>query len=255
MKIKVLAVGNLVHDVWVQPFIAISDVHENSAGRHDNCQARLLLAFLLAHSPAKWDLMILGDWRDFWEDLRGAAILSNNDWLERRIAMYRTVVLWGNHDDVPGLSPAAYELEANGLFAWHGHQLDPACRGRGRLGKAASLVWAVLERLWLGRALRGVKDRVVRAAHRRIKTAAVRGADNEAYIADAHEREKVLYMVGHTHKPELVDMTHKWTRWGKVEFGSAPGRWFANCGSWVKPGHGYAVRVDGRKVELLEITR
>lgn len=242
MKIAVIASGELICPVWETRCIALSDIHENSAGPHDNCQNRLLWNFLMAHSPAKWDILNLGDWRDFWEEARGALIIRNNAWLEQRLAEYRTVVVWGNHDDVPGLSAPAYDLQTGALFASHGHHLDPACRGRGTVGRFGAGMWSAAERLGLGPIFAGVKDDIVRTANRRIKTASVRGAGNDVYIADARRRGKVLYFSGHTHKPELVEL--------------APfsGQFYANPGSWTNPGRGYAVRVDGTRIELLEIT-
>ena len=239
MELRTIGEATSSNPIRERPFIAVSDLHENSAGKQDDFQKGLFLEFLDAYPPERWDLFILGDWRDFWEDPRGSALLANNEDVERRIAQYRTTVLWGNHDDMPGLPDEAYALETATLFAWHGHQLDPACSGYGTLAQVASFIWGGIERIGLARVFEGLKDRIVRAANRRIVTASKRDEGNEAYAADARTRGKPLYLSGHTHKAELVE-------WN-------PGRVYANPGSWTKKGKGYAVTVEGRIVRLLEV--
>jgi len=228
----------LARSLWPRPFIAISDIHENSAGPQDNCQRDLLYEWLLGYSPEDFDLLILGDWHDYWESPAGGPVYEHNEKLERVIARFPVRFLPGNHDAAPGCFFT--ELDLGGLFAWHGHQLDPACRGRGTLGRIASRLWGGVERVGLGRAFSGVRDSVVRAANRRIKTASIRGAGNEAYLADARKRGSVLYLSGHTHRPELVE----WS----------PGHVYGNPGSWTEPGTGWAIIVEGNEVKLLEVT-
>jgi len=237
MNITTLDCAVLVHAVFERPTLVLSDAHTSSRGRHNNCQEDLLRGFLSDYGPARWDLVLLGDWRDYIEEPRARAHRRHNDWLERRIALHRTVELLGNHENIPGLAADAYVLDTGSVFAWHGDALDPACSGAGRLDVFGSGVWSVLERVGLGSALGGIKRRIV---DRLRPTASIRDDGNAVYLADAMNRGKVLYLCGHTHRPQLVE-------WG-------PGHIFVNCGSWVEPGKGYAVTVDGRNVRLLEVS-
>jgi len=240
MKMIVLKRAWLKRAVRSRPTIVISDLHENSAGPQDNCQGDLLCAFLLRFAPREYDLIIAGDRYDRQEEPNGAAIYAHNERLERIIARFFTLDLPGNHDDVPGACYTELDFHELGLFIWHGNQLDPACRGRGTLGRIAARAWGGLERLGLGRPLAGVKRAVVRAADRRIQTASKRNDGNDVYLADAMRRDLDLYIFGHTHRPELIE-------WGD-------GRILANCGCWTNKGRGCAVLVNGLEVILLEVT-
>lgn len=244
MKVQAIAVKCLAHPVWPRPFIAISDIHENSAGGQDNCQRDLLYEWLLGYASEEFDLFILGDWHDFWESPGGGPVYQHNEKLERNIARFHVVFLPGNHDDAPGCFYTS--IDRDGLFAWHGHQLDPACRGRGTLGMIASKIWGGIERIGLGRPLAGVKRAIVRQANRRIKTASIRGDGNIAYIADATDRARrdgvMLYIHGHTHWAQLL----------QLKTGDCI---YANTGSWTEPGKGWAIIVQGTEVKLVEVTK
>jgi len=243
MKVETIATATILWAPFRRPTVLISDVHRNTRGPHNNCQSDLLIEFLRTHCPpGDWDLFELGDNRDVWEALDKHQIILDNRQLEILLGIYNGVHLFGNHDaeaDAPG-KPFVYDR--GGAFLWHGHQLDPACRGRGTLGRIASVAWAAAERLYLGRLLGGFKTCVQRWSTNRIRTASRRGGDNRLYIADAAERAAdgiCLYVNGHTHKPQLAQLE---------------GCIYANPGSWVGEGRGYAVTVVGRDVSLLAIT-
>ena len=119
----------------------------------------------------------------------------------------------------------------------HGHELDPLCSGRGLLGRAgdvAAAAWGIVERAGLADALDPARRRVVAAFAPRFPTAARRGESNDAWIAAAEARGKVLDVMGHTHREELVE----WR----------PGHVYLNPGCCCEAGRITFGLVDGRNV-------
>jgi len=156
----------------------------------------------------------------------------------------------GNHDPELARWPLkqAYfpdALDLTRAFIWHGHEKDAACSGPGAvISGVAAFAWGCLERLGLGPRLRSLKDRVEdwyrRRKGLRAVTASKRGDTNAVWVEDAIARDKALYISGHTHLPELVEL--------------GGGHWYANPGSWVEVGVGYAVEVEGIDISLVRIT-
>ncbi|HUU54508.1 MAG TPA: hypothetical protein VMY87_06265 [Armatimonadota bacterium] len=254
MKIttRVIARARLGAPVWDRVLVVVSDLHQNSRGGHDNFQARLFKEFLLQlieENGRDMTLFIAGDRHERLEEPRGARLARNNLVVDRIMGRVDTIDLPGNHDDVDGDRKYLYEFSTDKIHAWHGHQLDPACSGAGRLDKVGSAVWGALERVGLGKLLGGLKERALRAVMRRRKTASLRQDDNTLYIEDARARmeaaraedrlPQLLYVCGHTHGPQLVEL--------------GDGAVFANAGCWTRRGLGYAVVVDAMEVELIEV--
>ena len=246
MRIGVFAEARLRFDVG-DPFVAVSDLHSGGAGRQNNFHQGLFLDFLDQYvRPEHLALYLLGDIVDTYETPSLRAWLRMNWIMIPALAVLDVRAVPGNHDDVLAMPD---HLESEYLLAWHGHQLDPACRGRGTLGKIGGTAWGAAERLGLSVLFRPLKRIAVRWNDRRMGGIGRSGDSNAAYMADALEwfegcKARSLYLCGHSHKPELVEYPF--------------GRVFANCGSWVDTlatGEpvGWAVEVRGVDVRLLEI--
>ena len=251
--------GVLVHRVFHRSFVDVSDLHTAGRGGHNNFQDELFLKFLDHYPPSSFALFILGDFVESWQELFLQPWVGQNWELLRRLMLYEVYLIAGNHDGVAKLADADYVYDKHGLVCYHGHQLDPANRGRGTLGRIASGIWGFLERIRLGGVLAGLKRRVVRWNDRRMNTAAKRGggaSKNDRYIRDAVERQAVLTITGHTHAQELVRLGSDLER---VEEATSrkglPGSMYANCGCWTQEGVGHAVVVDGCSVKLMEVRK
>ncbi len=243
IKVSEIARGKLESPVFDRPELEVSDLHLNCPGGQDNFgpNSRMFCEFLDLHSPEIWGLTLNGDINDIWECNDRAAIIRHNWEVERRIIRYPSrKKLLGNHDGEPGAPESEFVDETPLRHIWHGHQLDPACSGPGYVGKIASAIWAMIERDGLADELAWLRDAALGINRRLYPTAAERGADNAIWIADAAKRGKVYCSSAHTHHAQLVEI--------------APGRWYGNPGSWVNPGRGEAIEIDGRDIRLLEIT-
>lgn len=250
MKVRTLKTGRLRREVWPGALILVSDLHENSGGGHDDFQKDRFLDFIgwcaRRYPKSTREFLILGDRYERLEEPRGAKIAQNNWTVDRTLAVEVVVEVPGNHDDVDGIDSSFTISEWSDFFAWHGHQLDPACSGRVRFDWAGSLLWGGLQKIGLGPRLEGVRDYLTRWVRSRQKTAAQRGDDNYVYKADALRRveddSKVLVASGHTHCPELTSIE------------GHPGCFYANPGCWVDPRASHAIVIEGTEISLLEVT-
>ena len=258
MKLVPLQSGRLARPVWPRPLLVVGDLHANGPGRHNNFHKGLFRELLTAFPPGRWAILDLGDHFDVWETPRLERILDYNEDLDAQTAEYEKILCVGNHDDPPLCLPDELDwdvrerlisLSTDGawtLFAFHGHQRDPACSGRSSwVGRTASFLWSVLERVRLGQALRRPKEWVVRLAHRRVKTAARRSDKNDVYVREAMDRARysdtVLSLNGHTHCAELREI---------------PGRngyFYGNPGPFCGPDGGSCIVIDGRDITLMEV--
>jgi len=262
INIRVVAEGTLARPVFEGPTLITSDHHLNVHDGRDNFQAELFVSFLMGYHPRGWSLLFLADLFDIWEAGSLPPILRDNAAVLALISFYRRKrLVAGNHDealcqaDLPdrlGIELSDV-IDETGAFAWHGHQLDPACSGAGaRFGKLATVFWAALEVLRLGPMLEGVKDSILRGRRRKSVTASKRGDDNDRYIQDALERvdlamdsgaeAPVLIFSGHTHEPQLLRIP------------GLPGHYYANPGTWTRPGRGGAIEIVGTRIRLIEVT-
>jgi UDP-2,3-diacylglucosamine pyrophosphatase LpxH len=229
--------------------VFLSDLHLNSEGGQDNCQQALLRPYLASLRPGAV-VTVAGDGFDLLEEPSYWRIQANCGATLSALNARRAFFISGNHDPNLAAWPLrqAYfpeELDLSRAFVWHGHQLDPACSGGATMAmRVAAFAWGVLERLGLGPRLHSWKDGVEewyrRRRGRRARTASKAGENNAHWIADAIRRDKVLYISGHTHLPELVNL--------------GGGHWYANPGSWVETGVGYAIEVEGVDISLVRIT-
>ena len=252
MNVRTIAFGTLERAVFDHPTLIISDLHMNTSGKHNNFQADLFLAFLGAYPASTWDIIDLGDHWDVWESGSLHRVISANVAVEAALSRFHRIVTLGNHDgnidqgDIDrwlALSVVTHLADKDNYWLEHGHRLDPACSGKGRwVGRVASALWGAVERVGLGRVLGGIAAWVKRVYYRGRKTAAKRKDDNEEYITDAIGRECVLSATGHTHSPELLELPGQ------------PGHYYANPGSWVEYGRGYALKIIGKEIKLLVIT-
>ena len=246
MRIGVFAEARLRFEV-AEPFVAVSDLHSSGPGRQNNFNQALFLDFVEQYvRPEHLALYLLGDIVDTYEEPSLRAWLRMNWVMLPALASLDVHAVPGNHDSVLALPD---RIESAYLLAWHGHQLDPACRGRGTLGKMGGGAWGLAERLGVSGLFRPLKRVAVRWNDRRMGGIGRDGDSNAVYMADALEwfeggRQRSVYLCGHSHKPEVVEYPF--------------GRVFANCGSWVDTlsnGEpvGWAVEVRGCNVRLLEI--
>jgi UDP-2,3-diacylglucosamine pyrophosphatase LpxH len=245
----------LLELLFDRPTIFVSDLHQNVAGPQDNFQAGLFAWYLLSRTVCGRRVVIVGDRRDLWEALafvprRGgdretevrAAIASRNSYTDMLLACFVVEELNGNHDRLSAGDVWSAECVrwTDQTVVMHGHQLAPACSSAGWLGRAAARAWGIIEHLRLARALGWARDLAQGWYLRRTRT--TRGAaGNEAQRDWVRENagERVLAVFGHTHEAGLDQVGE--TIW-------------ANCGSWVEPGVGWAIEVEGRAVRLVTIT-
>jgi UDP-2,3-diacylglucosamine pyrophosphatase LpxH len=260
VKEVIIAAGMLAKPVFDRDTVIYSDRHSNREGKQNNFERELFHDWIFRYVDEGYLLIDCGDSFDVLEALRLRPILDYNYHLEAFLARTTKYLAPGNHDgELDRLptwlnytilrDPAKWSL----AYIAHGHLLDEACHGRGRLDIIAGRVWAVLEFCGLGRVLGGVKARVERWAARRRPTASKRARldsadpnyDGEVHACDVLESREIeggdliLYITGHTHKAELFEF--------------ASGRWYANPGAWTERGNCHAIRVRGRVIELLRI--
>ena len=243
MDFHTLAQFDLPAPVTACPTFIVTDTHLGDGGASDDSMlyAALLRAFIREiHQPGTL-IITGGDLVDLWK-APAADILAAHSWVLREIDEFRIAGVRGNHDptwstlDDGSLLPEVYS--AGGLTIMHGHQADPFNYGvLAKVGQDATAIYGELERL--GWVTPGQMDDAAFAVV----------APN--YLAWAKREldasRGVLFAFGHTHRPFAVQLDD--------------GRVILNGGSFVPPSkptvppHKPTVgRVDGKRVELLEVS-
>lgn len=254
MKMSVVAEGQLTEHVSDDPLLFVSDLHMGAGDKADNFlgQDDLFLQFI--DRFPNHEIVIVGDGFDGWENpdawtillAHGAVILA----LGQRARS--TVRIHGNHDgdrtfweSLPREGWKACDIYGlNDLLAEHGHRLDPACSGPGTwIGRRASAAWGWIERKGWAPRFEWLRRLVTRWNDRRRATFARTAETNARYVREFTSLSApwTVWVTGHTHRPQLV------------EHPRLPGHFYANPGSWVERGRGYAVLIAGKQISLVEV--
>lgn len=254
MNIRTLESGTLLRPIFDRLTVVVSDEHQNIAGAQDDFQAELFAAFIDLFPPGKVIIVRAGDNYDVSEGRNRAAIIRHNRQVNDRLGLHDEIRVPGNHDEDDAVPPEAYVYETPDVVIMHGHQFDPAFSGRWAwLGRAAARAWGWLEAHHL--AWRWGKDTMLRWLDRRVATIRRRGTGNDPFIFEAYRRDKPVFATGHSHKPQLRDLSIPWYSHELGVWLTAPqGHYYLNPGSWTEKGRGYAGIIDGVNIRLVEVT-
>ena len=182
-------------------FVILSDLHLGNGGRKDDFlhNSPMVMHALSAYYLKKgYTLVLNGDIEDFQKFSPGTIKRAWKDFfglLDRFHRQGRLVRIWGNHDELHAIMPEAGGPEAregirlvykgSPIFIFHGHQASVAfLRFNNWLGHLIR---------YIARPLGIMNDSVARNNRRKYKT--------EKRIYEYSSREKVISIIGHTHRP------------------------------------------------------
>lgn len=202
----------------------ISDTHLGNGGGADDFGHNHDLFMQFLDWAGDENIVVLGDFLERWQFSYGEILNTYRNILER--ISHGT---YGNHDRGNGFPEGLF---CGDIYCIHGHQPDTLNNRWGWIGKSATWVAGLLERLgWQ-------VDEVVTPAQMGeaefFEWEDSRAVPWEKKLLRRHRG--LLY--GHTHRPLLYR-----SRYGII----------GNTGCWVYPGHGYAIRHHPDRLELLMV--